>query len=207
MTAVTTSSPILRNAPSARSSGRAADPPAGTHPSGGAGVRPGRHRGHGQCGSRSAPRVPGPAQPGRRPSLEELVAAFATIYLEVESGRRRRAQAAALMDPLLYARLERIWVRPGAPGRVVTVIGHPVADEVYEAVAVVQRGARFGSLAIRLAKEGSRWTVTHASRPEDGPLPDPVVPLPVDEPDAFDLVGHQDAAWNEVGEPAPVPVA
>jgi hypothetical protein len=160
--------------------------PAGAGPAGPAGTRP-RHRAR---------------RPGDRPRpLRDLAAGFATVYLEVESGWRSRAQTAAFMDRRLYAQLEQVWVRPGPPGKVVSITGHHVSPDVYEAVAVVHRGVRFGALALRFARQDSRWVVVNASRPEDGPLPEPAVPIPLDdEHDAFDLVGDTDADWSRAGE-------
>jgi hypothetical protein len=166
---------------------------------GAAGARP-----SGPAGSRPRQRAPRTSAPPR--SLRELAAGFAAVYLEVESGRRKPVQAAKVMDRKLYAQLERIWIRPGEPGRVVSVTGHLVSRDAYEAVAVVRRGGRFGSLALRLARKGTGWVVVDASRPEDGPLPEPVVPIPVDEHDAFDLAGSPDAC-APAGEEALVPLA
>jgi hypothetical protein len=175
-----------------------------THPArpaaGAAGARP-----SGPAGSR--PRQRTPRTPAPRRSLRELATGFAALYLEVESGRRKPAQAAKVMDPKLYAQLEQIWIRPGDPGRVVNVIGHLVSRDAYEAVAVVRRGARFGSLALRLVRKGPGWVVVDASRPEDGPLPDPVVPVPLDEHDAFDLAGSPDASCAPAGEATLVSLA
>jgi hypothetical protein len=172
--------------------GKSTAGPAGIGPAGPAGSRP-RQRTHRAAAS------------GDR--LRDLAAGFAAIYLEVESGRRNPAQIAQVMERKLYVQLERVWIRPAIPGKVVSVIGHLVSRDAYEAVAVVQRGDRFGSLAIRLARQESRWVVVDASRPEDGPLPEPVIPIPVDEHDAFDLVGDAQAACSSVGERALVPLA
>jgi hypothetical protein len=117
------------------------------------------------------------------------VAGFAQLYLEVEAGWRPATQLARILDPRLAARLEAVWVRrQPTPGRVVAVTGERVADDRYEAVAVVQRGGRFGALGVQLRQRRGCWRVEMAARPEDGPLPEPRFPFPADEPDAFDLV-------------------
>lgn len=166
---------------------------AGTHPSGPAGRRP-AERG-------------GPPHHGRRrPSVRELAATFARLYLEVECGRRSAAQAGPLLDRRLAAQLESVWVRPGAPGRLLAVTGERVTSDVYEAVAVVRRGRRVGAIAIRLVHRQGRWTVVEASRPEDGPLPEPAYPLPDDELDGFDLLALEGTTTPPAGAAPPSPV-
>lgn len=163
--------------------------PAGTRPSGGAGRRPA------PAGARPAGvRPAGVAPPGARPlgvgrdDLQRLTWALATLYLEVESGLRPRAQVERLLAPLLAERLAQVWVRPGPPGVVVAVHGTWTAADRYDAVALVRRGPRVAALAFGLARLGGRWTVVSAGRPEDGELPAPAVPLPPCEPDSFDAV-------------------
>jgi Family of unknown function (DUF6459) len=128
--------------------------------------------------------VSGPA-PAR---LGQLAFGFAELFFEVEAGRRPRRHLEPLLTPRLYARLAPFWVRPGAPGRVLRVHAHLVSDDTLEAVVVVRRGERVAALALRLTRVGGAWRVDEASRPEDGVLPEPTVPLPVDEPDSFALV-------------------
>lgn len=132
----------------------------------------------------------GPAGPaGRRPSpargrgcegLLRSVEAFAVLFLEVEAGWRPRGQLAPLMTPMLYARLDGIWVRGGPLGEVIDVHGAPVSAARWEAVAVVRRGARCGALAMALLRTCHGWRVTDVARPEDGPLPAPPYPVPDD---------------------------
>lgn len=163
--------------PTARS-----DSPSGAHPAGGPGRRP------------AGPAGPRPdGGPGRRRTrsgqLDALVESFAQLYLEVESGRRPPAQAKPFLLPKLAAQLEQVWVRPGVPGHVVRVTGVRAAVDAYEAVAVVRRSARAGAIAIRLVRRGGRWVVAEASRPEDGPLPEPAYGFPDDDDDdAFDIL-------------------
>lgn len=186
--------------PSTRTTGTATARPdpagrAGSRPTGPAGTRPGRGRGR-----------PGGA-PRRPVRLQDLAATFALLYLEVESGRRPPRQVVRLMDPRLAAQLERIWVRPGEPGQVVSVTGQRTGPASYEAVAVVRRGRRCGALALRLARRGGRWVVAEAIRPEDGVLPDPPFSFPAEGVDAFDLVGESDATCAEAGHGAPMTIA
>ncbi len=92
------------------------------------------------------------------------------------------------MEPLLYVRLRDLWVRRGVTGRVVRVHGCRITPEVYEAVAVVRRGERYGALGLRLERHPSGWWVTRVERPEDGPLPEAPYRMPRPCLDAFDLV-------------------
>lgn len=144
--------------------------PRGAGPAGPAGRRPAPARPrHG-----SARPVPGAARGGAAragTSAGALALAFATLYLEVECGRRAASQLAPLMDPELHARLEARWVRLHQPlGRVRSVTTTACGRHI-DAVVVVQRGRRAGALALRLTRFGGRWRVTAACRPEDGPLP------------------------------------
>lgn len=154
----------------------------GTHPEGPAGRRPTPRR---DAGGRT---------PGRR-SVGDLAEAFARVYLEVECGRRPSTQALPLLDRRLAAQLEQVWVRPGPPGRVLALTGTRTCADAYEAVAVVRRGARVGALAIRLERRRGRWRVTVATRPEDGPLPEPAYPIPDEEAEALtDLLDEEGQA-------------
>lgn len=144
---------------------------AGSHPVGPAGRHPAQRR---------------PAErPGR--SLCDLARDVAQLYLEVECGRRSARQAAPLLEARLRTQLEGVWVRPGQPGRVLRVAGARSAADVYDAVAVVERGTHVGALAIRLVRRGGRWRVAEAYRPEDGPLPEP--DLPPDDEDLPEPLG------------------
>jgi hypothetical protein len=158
---------------------------AGSHPHGPAGRRP---------SSTGAP-----SRPRDRRSLRDLAEVFARLYLEIECGRRRASQAAGILDRRLAAQLAQVWVRPGPPGVLLAVTGARTAADAYEAVAVVRRGPRVGALALRMARRHGRWLVVHASRPEDGPLPEPDHPVPDDDRDAdpfddLDLALAADAA-------------
>lgn len=156
--------------------------------------------GSGGPGSGPSGRGPGgpagrrPAPTGARPRLpasetpEALAADFARLYLEVECGRRPARQLARLMDPVLHARLEAIWVRPGPPGRVLALCAQRSETGRVDAVVVVRRGERSGALALTLSRRGGRWLVTTAVRPEDGPLPPAPFSAPPDDLDNFDLV-------------------
>lgn len=167
--------PAAVSVPSGSSGHRAVLPArgvAGSAPAGGAGRRPANEH------------------PGRRPtagSLRDLAARFAVLFLEVEAGHRPRRQLAPLMTPLLYARVSEVWVRAGAPGTVTSVRGDAAGSDRYEAVAVVRRGQRFGALAFQLRRTASGWRVDDLIRPEDGRLPAPPYPVPIDEPDSFDV--------------------
>ncbi|QBI19190.1 hypothetical protein ER308_06315 [Egibacter rhizosphaerae] len=118
-----------------------------------------------------------------------MARAFAHLYLEVERGARPHRQLQRLLCPVLYARLPEVWVRPHAPPpQLRTVTGCRTAPGSFEAVATVTRGHRVGALAFRLRRTSAGWRVDELCRPEHGPLPDPPFPVPVDEPDVFDLV-------------------
>lgn len=127
-----------------------------------------------------AGRGPKPRRPPGRDAarLRWLAAGFGQAFLEVESGRRTRAQLDRVLCPQLAFKLADRWVRPGPPGTVVTTHGMLVAPHRYEAVAVVRRGDRFGALAIVLVRIGGAWRVADAARPEDGA---PVRPVPPDQ--------------------------
>lgn len=133
--------------------------PAGSGPAGPAGRHP-RHGG-------PSPRPPDPTDEA---ALHRLARDFAQVFLEVESGCRSRRQVEQLMASDLVARLSSVWVRPGPPGRVVTVRGSLSAPDRFDAVAVVRRRRRYGALGLRITRSGRGWVVTDASRPEDGML-------------------------------------
>lgn len=146
---------------------------AGAHPAGPAGTRP-----------RSRTDAPDTA-PAQR--LATLARGFVSLFLEVESGRRPRAQLAALMTPMLYARLSEVWVRGGSPGSVLSVQVAGEGPAGVDMVALVRRGARCGAVALRLVRSSRGWLVDDVALPEHGPLPLPSYPVQVDEPQDDDL--------------------
>jgi hypothetical protein len=120
--------------------------------------------------------------------LARLALGFAELFCEVEAGRRPRRHLEPVMTPRLYARLAPYWVRPGAPATVLRLHGQMAAADRLEAVVVLGRGERAAALVLRFVRTDGGWRVDEAGRPEDGVLPEPSFPLPVDEPDSFDLV-------------------
>lgn len=129
------------------------------------------------------------AEQRAQPRLARMARAFAVLFLEIEAGQRPRQQVQRLMCPVLFARLDQVWVRPGAaPGRVLAVHGVAVTPGRYEVVAIVERGPRVAALAFTLRRGTWGWRVDALVRPEDGPLPEPAYPVPRDEPDIFELV-------------------
>lgn len=104
-----------------------------------------------------------------------VAAAFVLVYLEVECGRRPTVQLSGLMTAKAYAQVCR--AQQGAPratgagratlARLRSVRGVASGPDRYDAVVLVERGARTGAVALRLARSGSRWVVTEAVRPED----------------------------------------
>lgn len=158
-------------------------------PTGGpAGVRPAAEPSSARVAVPRRPSGPGRSAEPSLQALESLCRGFAQLYLEVEAGRRPRAQLQALMTWSLYAQLSEVWIRGGPPGRVLRVHGQLLEADRFDAVAVVRRGSRIGALAIRLRRSSSGWRVEEAIRPEDGRLPPPAIALPHSEPDSFDLV-------------------
>lgn len=146
---------------------------AGAHPAGPAGTRP-----------RSRSDAAAPASP---PRVATLARGFVSLFLEVESGRRPRAQLAPLMTPMLYARLSEVWVRGGCPGSVLSVRVTGEGPSGVDLVALVRRGARCGAVSLRLVRSSRGWLVDDVALPEHGPLPLPAYPVPIDEPDEDDL--------------------
>lgn len=124
-----------------------------------------------------AGRRPAPERPAGRDSaddgdqLRRLAAGFAQAFLEVECGRRPRAQLRPVLCARLAGRLADVWLRPGPPGQVIHAHGAQVAPDRYEAVALVRRGQRFGALVVSLARNGAGWQVVEAARPEDAFIP------------------------------------
>jgi hypothetical protein len=150
----------------------------------------------------------GPAGPaGRRPPgqggaardagarLRSMTSGFVGLFLEVEAGRRPRAQLRPLMTPMLYARLAEIWVRGGTPGVVESVRVAAQAGDRADVVAIVRRGHRWGAVSVGVVRTASGWLVDTVARPEDGSLPPPAYPVPCEEPS------------DDVEELPPLPVA
>ena len=145
---------------------------AGTHPAGPAGTRP-RHR------ADALVQTP-------RQRLETMARGFVALFCEVEAGRRPRGQLAALMTPMLYARLGPVWVRRGQVGTVLTARVAASGPASAEIVAIVRRGARCGAVGLRLVRSSSGWLVDDIALPEHGPLPLPAYPVPTDVEDESD---------------------
>lgn len=125
---------------------------------------PGRH----DRGAGTRPGLPRPRRSrsaGTRECLA-MVRAFAQLYLEVEAGLRAPALVYPLMDSGLVQRLSGCWVRGGPPGRVRHVHGRLVGSRRFDAVVVVERGARAGALAVVLARDELGWRVAEAGCPE-----------------------------------------
>ena len=134
----------------------------------------------GPAGRRPPSHLSGPPRPRRKPADPSSLARwFATLFLEVEAGKRPRAHLEPLMDPRLAVRLAPIWVRPGPAGRILSVHGAPShgrpGTAVYDTVVIVRRGLRVGALCLRLAQTQTGWRIEEAARPEDGRFPHPVV--------------------------------
>ncbi|HVM14740.1 MAG TPA: Rv3235 family protein [Egibacteraceae bacterium] len=131
-----------------------------------------------------AGRGPGSRRPPTRVAdedhapLQRLAAGFSQAFLEVEAGRRTRAQLEPVLCPQLALRLADRWVQSGPPGRLVHTHGVLVAPNRYEAVAVVRRGDRFGALVVTIIRVGAVWRVVDAARPEDGTPARPTPPDP-----------------------------
>lgn len=137
--------------------------PAGTHPAGRGDRRPPRRRG-----------------------VAELAAGFAALFLEVEAGRRPRAHLAAIMTPMLYARLSDVWVRGGSPGCLLGVRVTGATAAGVDLVALVRRGSRCGAVGLHMTVTPRGWMVDDVALPEHGPLPLPPYPVPVTDDDAAD---------------------
>ena len=140
--------------------------------------------------SHTAPRRREPSPGSPRPQrLDRMARAFATLFLEVEAGKRPRRLLQRVMCPVLVARLEDAWLRQGEQaGHLRSVHSAFVPPGRLEVVAIVARGSRVGALAFRIRRTADGWRVDDLVRPEDGPLPPPAYPVPQDEPDIFDLV-------------------
>lgn len=117
---------------------------------------------------------PPDARPPSQPDPRRLAEVIARLFLEIEQGRRALPQLERLMAPDLYARLRRT-LRPRHPARgprhatvtVLSVHGSLTRHDVYDAVAVVRRGGRAGSLTMRLERSAGTWRLQELGRPED----------------------------------------
>lgn len=107
-----------------------------------------------------------PARRVPRRDVDRLARAVALLWLEVESGRRRPATVAHLLDHGLWQRLRHRWVRGGPPGRLVRLLVHRNSATVCDAVAVVARGERTGAITFRLCRRNDGWCVVEAGVPE-----------------------------------------
>jgi hypothetical protein len=112
-----------------------------------------------------------------------MATGFVALFLEVEAGRRPRAQLRPFMTPMLYAQLAEVWVRTGTPGTVVAVRVAAHDASRGDAVAIVRRGHRYGSIGVGVVRTRAGWVVDVVARPEDGALPPPAYPVPTEEPD------------------------
>lgn len=129
-------------------------------------------------GPGGAPAGTGPAGPaGRRPAaaprrrstdreVDRLAHAVALLWLEVESGRRRPAAVAPLLDHDLWHRLRDRWVRGGPPGRLVRLLVSRHSTSLCDVVAVVARDDRTGAITFRLRRRPDGWCVEDAGLPE-----------------------------------------
>lgn len=137
--------------------------------------RPSAGAGHGPAGPAGrGPDRRRPPRPGARSRhLRRLATDFVRAFLEVESGRRTRAQLHPILCPDLALRLADVWVRGGPPGRVIRTHGMQVAPDRYEAVALVRRGDRYGAVAVTLGRVGRAWKIVDAARPEDAATTSP----------------------------------
>lgn len=146
---------------------------AGTRPAGPAGTGP---RSRGDSGEQA---------PEAR--VRAMVRGFVTLFLEVEAGRRPRGHLAALLTPMLYARLSDVWVRGGAPGRVLRVAVTGRCGDGVDLVALVQRGPRCTAIALHLVRGARGWLVDDLALPECGPLPLPAYPVAPDDDEDDEL--------------------
>lgn len=107
-----------------------------------------------------------PARRERTREVDLLARAVALLWLEVESGRRRPATVAHLLDHGLWQRLRHRWVRGGPPGQLVRLLVHRKSATSCDAVAVVARGERTGAITFRLCRRDDGWCVVDAGLPE-----------------------------------------
>lgn len=130
--------------------------PAGARPAGGAASGPAR--------------APAGRFPAARGGLQRA-RAFALLFLEVEAGLRPRRQLIPLMAPRAFEALAPVWVRRG-PARQLRQLALFAPDRgavAAVALASTPRG-RPAAVAFALRNGATGWLVTHAWRPEDGPL-------------------------------------
>ncbi len=109
-------------------------------------------------------------RPSGTPDPARLAALVARVFLEVETGRRPLAQLRELLSPELYAHLRgQTGATPRCTGarNVVRATVSRVDADTYDAAVVVRRGARAGSLALRLERRDGAWQVVELARPED----------------------------------------
>lgn len=119
---------------------------------------------------RPTPAGPAGVRPSGAPDPERLVALVARVFLEVEAGRRPLWQLEPLLAPSLYVRLRRSAHRPHRSRGRVEVRNTGVSrtgPDTCDAAVVVRRGARAGSLALRLERRDGTWRVVELARPED----------------------------------------
>lgn len=124
----------------------------------------------GRCPVPAGRAGPADTRPPAAPDPERLVALVARVFLEVEAGRRPLSQLEPLLAPSLYARLRRSTHRPHrcrGPVEVRSTGVSRTGPDTCDAAVVVRRGARAGSLALRLERRGGAWRVVELARPED----------------------------------------
>ncbi len=130
---------------------------AGARPTGPAGTRPSSNTGKGTATAQTAPDA----------RLVSLAHAVARLWVEVESGRRSPRSVAHLLDHRLYRRLQHRWITGAPPARVRRVHVQAATANQVDVVAVVEREARVGAVALRLRRRHDGWCVEEADRPED----------------------------------------
>jgi hypothetical protein len=120
------------------------------------------------------------ARPAEAPDPERLIAAVARAVLEAEVGRRPLRQLETLVASAV---LNRLSARDDEVRRQARVRGEPLigpgavavlrvwsqapAAHVREGGALVRRGERVVSLAMRVERQGDGWRVVDLDRPED----------------------------------------
>jgi hypothetical protein len=147
-----------------------------------------------------------PRRPPRGPDPAGLAALLATVWLEVDAGRRPVAHLLALVAPALGRRLTAQLRavpcdRPRTPMRVRRVQGgHPHA-RAFEAAVVVTDGTRTSALAVRLERHLGAWRGVELTAPEAGlpALRTASLRVAPTRPDAFDEVLGDTALALEPG--------
>lgn len=128
----------------------------------------------GPAGARPSGRA-GPGPPGAAGALSkgrlQHARTFALLFLEVEAGLRPRRQLLPLMVPRAFETLAPVWVRRGPPRQLLQLALFAPDRSGLAAVALASppRG-RPAAIAFALRHASTGWLVTHAWRPEDGPL-------------------------------------